>query len=653
MTHEKKMESATDLLGLIYETAHDPTFWPLLLDGLNTEMEAAAGNLSSVTDDPAPKPNSVNLLSSPAPVFPEMLHVATGAEGGSHALAHGEHALVARLVPHFKRALALNREYVDLEAQRTAALTVLDQVPIGILFVTHEARIVVRNKRADEILDVRSGLCEVDRHISTCEREGTQRLRKMIANVAAESTGNVHAFAPVTHGPGGPQSVLVVPYVTDQNAIGDGSVSAVLLVASPEVCSDVSEDALVALFGLSEKEARVAKHVAGGMKLESYEEKFHVARNTVKSQLKSVFDKIGVSRQSDLVRMILTSPAVFAGKYTRRPAPASRPLNRTAARAVVLRDDVIELPGGRRLGFAEYGDPDGDPVMLFHGTYGCRKQRYPDDELTRACGVRLIVPERPGFGVSSEHEGRSFVSWAEDVAYFADRLNLDRFAIIGHDAGGCYACACALEMPRRLSNVVVVNSLAPFHSLSEYHGIMPNEKLFYALAHYAPSLFARFARFTLKGLANNVKWYFDSLPGYLDESDLELLRDERLVENFKEMFAEAGRNSVSGFAQDMALVAGAWDFDPARITVPVHVWHGKKNVHVPFAMGERLARLIPKSIPRFLDGDGHYTLYKRWRELLSLARSGLADGHDEILRGDASLVASRHGDRRAGTPAAR
>ena len=156
-----------------------------------------------------------------------------------------------------------------------------------------------------------------------------------------------------------------------------------------------------------------------------------------------------------------------------------------------------------------------------------------------------------------------------------------------------------------------MNSLAPFYALSEYRGIMPNEKLFYALAHYTPSLFARFARFTLTGLANSPKWYLDSLPNYLGESDLAVLKDERIVESFKQMIAESARSSLYGFAQDMVMIAGPWDFDPADIRVPVHVWHGRKNVHVPFTMGERLARLIPNSIPQFLDNEGHFTIYKR------------------------------------------
>jgi pimeloyl-ACP methyl ester carboxylesterase len=38
-----------------------------------------------------------------------------------------------------------------------------------------------------------------------------------------------------------------------------------------------------------------------------------------------------------------------------------------------LRDDnILRLSDGRRLGYAEYGDPEGEPIMLFHGTPGSR-----------------------------------------------------------------------------------------------------------------------------------------------------------------------------------------------------------------------------------------------------------------------------------------
>ena len=58
----------------------------------------------------------------------------------------------------------------------------------------------------------------------------------------------------------------------------------------------------------------------------------------------------------------------------------------------------------RVMGWAEFGHPDGDPVLWFHGTPGARTQIPPTvDEVALARGFRVIAVERPGTGRSTNH----------------------------------------------------------------------------------------------------------------------------------------------------------------------------------------------------------------------------------------------------------
>jgi len=67
----------------------------------------------------------------------------------------------------------------------------------------------------------------------------------------------------------------------------------------------------------------------------------------------------------------------------------------------------ISLPDGRRLCWAEYGDPAGRPLMFFHGGPGSRLPVVPrQEEIAAALGVRLLCPERPGFGESTRQPSR-------------------------------------------------------------------------------------------------------------------------------------------------------------------------------------------------------------------------------------------------------
>ena len=122
----------------------------------------------------------------------------------------------------------------------------------------------------------------------------------------------------------------------------------------------------------------------------------------------------------------------------------------------------VLLPRSRRLGFAEFGVPDGRPVFWFHGTPGARRQIPPEARLAAVeRGVRLIGIDRPGVGDSTAHVYSSFAAWARDIAEVADRLGVERFGLIGLSGGGPYVLACAHSLPQRIVAGAVLGGVAP------------------------------------------------------------------------------------------------------------------------------------------------------------------------------------------------
>src|SRR5215469_15494010 len=93
------------------------------------------------------------------------------------------------------------------------------------------------------------------------------------------------------------------------------------------------------------------------------------------------------------------------------------------------RSSAIRLRDGRRLAFAEWGEPHGMPVIHHHGTPGSRLEHEGAPVVYQAAGVRVITPDRPGYGLSDPLPGRTLLDWPADVAELADALGLERFAI--------------------------------------------------------------------------------------------------------------------------------------------------------------------------------------------------------------------------------
>ena len=123
---------------------------------------------------------------------------------------------------------------------------------------------------------------------------------------------------------------------------------------------------------------------------------------------------------------------------------------------------TLRLRGGRRLGFAQYGRPDGEPLFYFHGHPGSRLEAQFADAAAAEAGFRVIALDRPGYGVSDFQPRRALRDWPDDVAEAADLLGLSRFSVAGASGGGPYALACAWRMPGRVIRAAVISGVCPY-----------------------------------------------------------------------------------------------------------------------------------------------------------------------------------------------
>lgn len=67
---------------------------------------------------------------------------------------------------------------------------------------------------------------------------------------------------------------------------------------------------------------------------------------------------------------------------------------------VTAREQDLQIDG-ITLRVRESGDPDGQPVLHFHGTPGCRLEMAWADHLLADVGVRWLAFDRPGYGGST------------------------------------------------------------------------------------------------------------------------------------------------------------------------------------------------------------------------------------------------------------
>lgn len=273
----------------------------------------------------------------------------------------------------------------------------------------------------------------------------------------------------------------------------------------------------------------------------------------------------------------------------------------------------IRLPDGRHIGYCESGDPRGEVLFFFHGMPGSRFQ-CPDEGAARAFGVRLIAPERPGYGLSDPvPEPYPLRAWARDVGAVADALGVRHFSVAGFSLGGMYGLACACELAQRVTRLGLIGSAAPLGVAGNWEGL-GGVRVFYELARTDPVAL----RAVAEPLMADPATFIDALAGNACEVDRQLFTMPALRDRLLRDVREGLRGGVNAPLRDLILCANPWGFELAGIPTPTLLWHGLDDITASPAMARYLASTLPDCRARFYPGEGHLLLFTRWPEILEV-----------------------------------
>jgi pimeloyl-ACP methyl ester carboxylesterase len=300
------------------------------------------------------------------------------------------------------------------------------------------------------------------------------------------------------------------------------------------------------------------------------------------------------------------------------PADSARPV--TTSLQERDEDKKIRLHDGRWLGYRESGDPEGRPVLFFHG-FGTTRVICPPDDTARSLGVRLIALDRPGIGLSTPKPGRRLIDWPNDVRQAADQLGFDSFSIVGWSGGGPYALACAARLRERIDSIAIVSGAAPLAGTTRQDYLRRFDRNAVLAAGKAPWV-VRIAMWHWgRPQRRDAEGFFDKSVAEMCAADQEVLSEpalrSRMIANSAELYRQGGR----GMYDEALILARPWGFDPCALDVPVEIWQGARDEVVPVAMSEHLADCIPGARLRVYPDEGHHLLYRAWPDILMSLRS--------------------------------
>lgn len=280
------------------------------------------------------------------------------------------------------------------------------------------------------------------------------------------------------------------------------------------------------------------------------------------------------------------------------------------------RPGEARLADGRVLAYAEWGPSNGRPLLHFHG--------IPDGRFSwgagPACedrGIRLIAIDRPGVGGSDPKPGRSVADWAADVKELAGQLEVGRFSVSGNSAGGPYALACASRLKDRVRSVALISGVGRLDQpgfVKQMHTARA-----WRLAAHLPD-----AMTFLYSVSGRLTRHFPSLALKLvaanfPKVDRRVINRPNVAPRLQFAYAEAtSAGGGRGLAEDMRTVLSPWDFDPAEVDVPVHVFHGRRDTIAPPAHAEHWIETLADARPVWFENAGHLLLEDRSEEILDV-----------------------------------
>lgn len=463
------------------------------------------------------------------------------------------------------------------------------------VLVDRSGQIVWYNGAASRYFDLRR-LSRID-ELPFWDRS-REELTKLIARLETETDPTCGQTVLRIHSPPADKTLFML---TQRVENGDGEA---LIILNQVIASwhEAVGTMLSASFGLSTAEVQIAQCLIEGANVAEIAKRRSSAISTVRTQIKTLLSKTGVSSQTDLIRLLMSLNE--AAGSLRDPQSHVR---RGQTFRFRQRDD-------RLVPFHRFGPPKGRPFIMFHGMLdGCDLNDATVD-LLHEYDVCLHAPERPFFGSAAGVKGEvkdapNLV--ARDVEDLLDHLGLEAVGLVGHMAGAVYAFAAAAHLGARVRSITSVSGGVPIRSIEQFATMSPRQRLVAYTAKYTPKLLPFLLRAGIRqldfgGEENFMRSLYETSP-----TDLEILSDGETARIIAAGYQFSIAQGHRAFEIDSYQVVRDWSERVDQSQVPVTLIHGRHDPVVSIASVEEFAARLGQRARLIVEEEtGQLLLYR-------------------------------------------
>ena len=237
---------------------------------------------------------------------------ATTDPSGPDGWSSGQVEMIQRLLPHIRRFVRIRQAVAGAEALGASFNDLLDNTSIGVIQLDRRGIIVAANDRARDILRQSDGLWDRDGFLHAWLPADDAKLERLLARALPTLGGEAVSGSMMI----GRLSVLprlalhINPVSVRRMDFGARGVGALVLVVDPLSQPRIDPAFVAATLGLTPAESQIAVLLAEGRTIRDIAVTTRRQESSIRWHIKQIYSKQGISRQADLVRLVLSTADV-------------------------------------------------------------------------------------------------------------------------------------------------------------------------------------------------------------------------------------------------------------------------------------------------------------------------------------------------------
>lgn len=449
----------------------------------------------------------------------------------------------------------------------SAVMTVLEDARYGLLLVNHEFTAIYHNRIVKKYLNHlvdNTNPTSVNENLRFLIKKHTDKLNgvtdsgltRLDYNAAGQANIYIKSMLQSKAGEPTPKYLHRIMLASS----GDDS---------SQICKEISK-----AYGLSEREVSIVQSAVralstGGSTKEIAEDLF-ISPNTVKTHLKSIYSKCGVNSLAALVSLYLQHEIQQLASYFGGTEDVK-------AGADHGEDKSKVISNGQLICYREYGDPNGEPLIVLHNSYSSRLNVPPNGDLiAKKVGRRVIIPDRPGYGKSPASDQYP-AYWCHQLAEFTDKIKLDRFDLLGSSLSVRLALDFANEYPCRLSKLLLVAPLLNTPSSDKEYfcdWLAVASELFERNPDFATEIYKLWCASASLRLDEHMK---KNLATSISSAEKGVIDTNEFIAVMNDNFRESVAQQCSGTVSDFRYCFSKTKLDISEISTRTEIWVGSED----------------------------------------------------------------------------